>query len=108
MTRGDVWWADLGEPRGSEAAFQRPVVVIQADTFNRSRIRTVTVAILTSNLLLAQAPGNVLIKKRATGLRVDSVVNVASLVTLDRNALEERCGRLNAEQIRQVDDGLCS
>jgi len=101
-----LWWADLGEPRGSAPGLRRPVLIIQADAFNRSRIRTVTVAVLTTNIRLAQAPGNVLVKRRGSGLRQDSVVNVSSLVTLDRGALEERCGRLTAEQLARVDDGL--
>lgn len=73
MIRGDIRWADLGEPRGSAAAVRRPVVIVQGDSFNRSRIRTVIVAVMTSNLALAQVPGNVLIRKRKTGLRTDSV-----------------------------------
>jgi mRNA interferase MazF len=106
MSRGDIWWADLGEPKGSVPALRRPVVIVSANSFNRSRIRTVTVAIVTSNLALARAPGNVLVRKRGTGLRSDSVVNVSSLLTLDKDSLDDVCGQLNAEQIRHVDNGL--
>ena len=76
ITQGDVWWADLGEPAGSEPGFRRPVLVVQGDAFNRSRIATVVCVVLTSQLKWADAPGNVLLSARATGLPKDSVANV--------------------------------
>lgn len=106
MRRGELWWASLPEPTGSGPGFRRPVVVVQADSFNASRIRTVIVAIVTSNLRLAEAPGNVALKARTTRLRRDSVANVSQLITLDRNLLTSRIGRLPAAQLQQLDEGL--
>jgi mRNA interferase MazF len=94
ISQGDVWWADLGEPVGSEPGFRRPVVVVQGDSFNRSRIATVVCIPLTSNLRLADAPGNVLLERDTTGLSKDSVANVSQPVTLDRASLTERVGKL--------------
>lgn len=79
LQRGEIWWANLPEARGSEPAFQRPVLVIQADSFNRSRIQTVIVAVITSNLNIANAPGNVLLPMRASRLAKESVVNVSQI-----------------------------
>ena len=106
MTRGEIWWADLPEPRGSEPGFRRPVLVIQADSFNQSRIQTVIVAVVSSNLLLAEAPGNVLLPARATGLPRDTVVNVSQLLTLDRLFLAEHVSTLPAGLQAAVDVGL--
>src|SRR5215472_7446219 len=94
LQRGEVWWADLPQPRRSEPGYRRPVVVVQADSFNRSRIQTVIVAVITSNVELAQAPGNVLLPARSAGLPRDSVVNVSQLLTLDRSFLTEPAGTL--------------
>ncbi len=106
MRRGEVWWADLPEPSGSEPGFRRPVVIIQADEFNRSRIRTVITAVITSNTTLAQAPGNVALSRRSVGLDRESVVNVSQIVTLDKRVLTERVGRLSARKLRDVEDGV--
>ena len=103
---GEVWWADLGEPAGSEPGFRRPVVVVQGDAFNRSSLRTVVCVSLTSNLRWADAPGNVLLPARATGLPRDSVANVSQLVTLDRDALTERTGALSASSLELVLAGI--
>jgi mRNA interferase MazF len=100
--QGEVWWADLAEPRGSEPGFRRPVVVVQGDAFNRSRLATVVCVALTSNLRWAQAPGNVLLSARTTGLPKDSVANVSQLVTLDRETLTERVGTLPARKLELV------
>ncbi len=94
VTQGDVWWADLGVPKGSGPGFRRPVVVVQSDSFNRSKISTVVCIPLTTNLRLAEAPGNVLLEGLLTGLPRDSVANVSQPVTLDRAALTERVGAL--------------
>jgi mRNA interferase MazF len=102
IAQGEVWWADLGEPLGSELGFRRPVVVVSGDAFNRSRIATVVCVALTSNLRWAEAPGNVLLNARLTGLPKDSVANVSQLVTLDRAALTERIGALPAEKLELV------
>ena len=106
MERGDVWWADLEEPRRSEPGFRRPLVVVQIDAFNRSRIRTVVCVVLSSNLRLADAPGNVLIAKRDSGLPKDSVANVSQIVTVDRDVLTERAGKLPAVARERIDRGL--
>lgn len=104
--RGEVWWADLDEPRGSEPGYRRPVLVVQSDAFNRSRIQTVLVVLLTSNLRLVEAPGNVLIPAKPAGLPKDSVANVSQLLTLDRDFLLERTGKLPPRLMAQVDAGL--
>jgi mRNA interferase MazF len=106
MRRGELWWADLGLPRGSAPALRRPVLVISADQYNRSRLATVTVAVLTSNVRLAALPGNVLISAELTGLDGDSVVNVTQLATIDRTTAEERLGALPGWLMVQVDTGL--
>jgi mRNA interferase MazF len=106
MRRGEIWWADLGHPTGSGAAKRRPVLVVQSDAFNASRIGTVMVAVITSNLRLADAPGNVRIPKRTSGLGRDSVVNVSQVVTLDRSILTDRVSALRPDVIERIDDGL--
>jgi mRNA interferase MazF len=106
MNRGEVWWADLPAPTGSGPGMRRPVLVVQADPFNRSRIATVMVVVITSNLALAAAPGNVRLGKAASGLPKPSVVNVSQLLTIDRGLLTVRVGSLPVEAMRSVDDGL--
>jgi len=106
IQRGEIWWADLAEPRRSGPGYRRPVLVIQAESFNRSRIQTAIVAVITGNLELADAPGNVLASARSTGLPRDSVVNVSQLLTLDRNFLTEHVGTLPPRLQRSVDEGL--
>ena len=102
IAQGEVWWADLADPSGSEPGFRRPVVVVQGDAFNRSRIATAVCVALTSNLRWAEAPGNVLLSARTTGLPKDSVANVSQLVTLDRDVLSERVGVLPARKLELV------
>ncbi len=99
IAQGDVCWADMSDPVGSEPGFRRPVVVVQADAFNRSRIATVVCVPLTSNLKWAGAPGNVLLPARGSGLSKDSVANVSQIVTLDRSVLTERVGRVSRAQL---------
>ncbi|HYW42926.1 MAG TPA: type II toxin-antitoxin system PemK/MazF family toxin [Bryobacteraceae bacterium] len=106
IQRGEIWWADLPEPRRSEPGYRRPVLVIQADSFNRSRIQTVIVAVITGNLELAEAPGNVVLPARSSGLPRDSVVNVSQVLTLDRGYLTEHAGTLPASLQGSVDAGL--
>ena len=91
IQRRETWWADLEEPKGSEPAFRGPVLIVQADAFNRSRLRTVVAVVLTSNTRLLDAPGNMLLPSKATGLPRDSVVNVTQIVTLDED--NPRSGR---------------
>jgi mRNA interferase MazF len=104
--RGEVWWADLRAPRRSEPGYRRPVLVIQANSFNRSRIQTTVVAAITTNIELADAPGNVLLPARSAGLPRDSVVNVSQLLTLDRTFLTEYAGALPPRLQRSVDEGI--
>ncbi|MYH33973.1 MAG: type II toxin-antitoxin system PemK/MazF family toxin [Gammaproteobacteria bacterium] len=106
VRRGEIWWAHLGVPAGAEPGYRRPVLIVQADAFNRSRIQTVVAAAVTSNLNLAEAPGNVRLSKRAGLLPADSVVNVSQIVTLDRQLLQERAGRVAQSVLRRVEDGL--
>src|SRR5215207_3644265 len=95
IAQGHVYWADLPDPAGSGPGFRRPILVVQADALNRSRIRTVVCVPLTSNLAWAEAPGNVLLSPRATGLPKDSVANVSQIVSLDRELLTEEAGKLS-------------
>jgi mRNA interferase MazF len=106
MKRGEVWWATPPAPTGSGPGFRRPVLIIQANPFNRSRIATVIVAVVTSNLSLAEAPGNVRVGKADSGLAKPSVVNVSQLFTMDRALLAERVRALPADALQRVDDGL--
>jgi len=106
IERGDIWWAELDEPRGSEPGFSRPVLVVQADAFNRSRIQTVICIVLTSNLRLADAPGNVVIARRDSGLGKDSVANVSQIVTIDRDVLKERVGKVPRQVRERIDRGV--
>lgn len=106
IQRGDIWWASLPEPVGSGPGYRRPVLVVQSDEFNRSRIATVIALSITSNVRLAQAPGNIFLPRKATGLSKDSVANVSQLVTIDKGLLDERIGTLPAKLLKQVEDGL--
>ena len=106
IARGEVWWADLDEPTGSEPGYRRPILIVQADAFNRSRLQTTIAVVLTSNLRLIDAPGNVLVPKQNSGLPKDSVANVSQLVTLDRNFLTERSGKVPSRLLVAVDAGL--
>lgn len=106
MRRGEVWWADLGTPRGSAPGLRRSVLVVSADAYNRSRLRTVTVAVVTANTRLAALPGNVAVPTGAADLERDSVVNVTQIATIDRDALEQRIGVLPDWLLADVDDGL--
>jgi len=106
MRRGEIWWASMRRPKGSGPGYRRPVLVVQSNDFNESRIQTVIVAVITSNLNLAAAPGNVLCKKRQTRLPKDSVVNVSQLYTVDKRFLTEPVGTLSPILIKEVEDGL--
>lgn len=106
MHRGEIWWASLGEPEGSGPGYRRPVLIVQSDDFNRSRISTVIVAVLTSNIALAQAPGNILLKARHAGLARDSVVNVSQVITVDKQCLTEKVKKVEPSTMSEVDNGL--
>lgn len=106
VQRGEIWWASLREPRGSEPGDRHPVLVIQADSFNRSAIGTVLALIVSSNVKLAQAPGNVRVSRKQSKLPRESVVNVSQVVTIDRGFLEELVGRLPDRLMAEVEQGL--
>ena len=106
ITQGDVWWADLPEPRGSRPGFRRPVLVVQGEPLNRSLIATVVCVPLTSNLKWATAPGNVFLQANLTGLPKESVANVSQLITLNKTDLTERTGKLARPKLELVLSGI--
>ena len=106
VQRGEIWWADLAEPRGSEPGFRHPVLIVQADSFSRSRLRTVVGVIVSSNISLLDAPGNVLLRAKSVGLPRDSVANVTQFVTMDKDYLENRVGRIPPKDLAKVEAGL--
>ena len=106
IAQGEVWWADLPDPTGSGPGFRRPVVIVQGDALNRSRLATVVCVPLTSNLRWASAPGNVELGMRMTGLAKDSVANVSQIVALDRSLLSERAGKLPRARVELLLSGI--
>lgn len=106
VSQGEVWWADLAEPLGSAPGYRRPVLVVQCDAFNRSRIATALCVPLTGNLKWANAPGNVLLGARATGLDRDSVANVSLVVAVDKAQLTERAGKISRRKLELVFAGI--
>jgi len=106
VKRGEIWWASMGDPRGSEPGYRRPVVIVSTNEFNRSLIQTVIVAVVTSNLRLIDAPGNFKITKKQSDLSKDSVVNVSQLITLDKTFLTENIGKLNSKNINFLNEGI--
>jgi len=106
ISQADIWWADLTKPTGSGPGLRRPVVVVQGDSLNRSRIATVVCVPLTSNIKWSNAPGNVLLPARSTGLAKDSVANVSQVVALDKTLLSEHVGRLSRSQLGLVLSGI--
>jgi mRNA interferase MazF len=106
MQRGEIWWADLPEPMGAPPGHRRPVLLMQADAFTQSRIATVIAVVITSNLRIATAPGNILLRATESGLPKDSVINVSQLVTLDKQALDERIGHVTATTLTDVEEGI--
>ena len=106
ILRGQIWWANLPEPSGSEPGYRRPVIIVQANDFNRSRIETVVAVGVTSNVLLAEAPGNVLLPRKESGLPRDSVANISQVITIDRSFLVERIRTLPSRILEEIDAGL--
>ena len=106
MIRGEIWWADLGIPFGSEPGFKRPVVIIQDDAFNKSNIQTVIVASITSNLNLSEAPGNIYIETEESGLPKNGVINISQISTLDKRRLTEKVSSLSQSTITELDYGI--
>jgi mRNA interferase MazF len=106
IRQGDIFWVTLGLPRGSEPGYRHPFVVIQNDVFNKSRIGTVVVCALTSNLERAKAPGNILLRKGEANLPKRSVVNISQIATVDKASLQRRIGSLSPARVREVLDGV--
>ena len=106
MRRGEIWWASLPAPAGSGPGYRRPVVLIQTNEFNESRTKTVVGVVITSNLRLAGAPGNVRCGRKETGLPRDSVVNVSQIVTVDKGLFLQRVGTIPTHVLTQVEEGL--
>jgi mRNA interferase MazF len=106
MTRGEIWWADLGLPIGSETGFRRPVLIVQANPFNASRIPTVIIVPLSTTIDLAEAPGNVLLHHQDTGLSRDSTAVVSQITALDRQRLTERVARVSSTLLETIDEGI--
>jgi mRNA interferase MazF len=106
MLRGEIWWATLPSPTASEPGYRRPLLIIQSDDFNRSRINTVIAVVITSNLRLAEAPGNVLLSKKDTNLSKKSVANVSQLITVDKSFLNEKVRNLSSHKLREIEAGV--
>ena len=106
MIRGEIWWAEFGIPYGSEAGFTRPVLIVQDDSFNKSKIRTIVVLPLTTNLRLSDAPGNVFLRKKESKLTDDSVIITAQLYAMDRGRFKEKISKISRETMEQVEIGM--
>jgi len=106
VLRGEIWWATLSAPTASEPGYRRPLLIIQSDDFNRSHINTVIAVVITSNLLLADAPGNVLLSKKDTKLPKKSVANVSQLITVDKSLVTEKVGNLSSHKLREIEAGV--
>ena len=106
MQRGEIWWATLPRPSGSEPGYKRPLLIVQSDDFNRSQIRTVIAVVITSNLRLAAAPGNVLLPRKSSGLPKISVANVSQLITVDKSFLTEKVRHLPLDVLQEIEDGI--
>ena len=106
IQRGEIWWAILPSPTASEPGYRRPLLIIQSDDFTRSRISTVIAVVVTSNLRLADAPGNVLLPKKSSGLPKRSVANVSQLITLDKSFLTKKAGELSPQVLKDIEAGI--
>lgn len=106
MKHGEIWWAELSFPQESEPRFRRPVIIVQSDAFNRSKINTIICAVLTSNIRLAEAPGNVLLKKSTTKLNIDSVINISQIITVDKQFLIEKIDTVDKKILNKIKEGL--
>ncbi len=106
VKRGEIWWAALDDPRGAAPGYRRPVVIVSSNEFNQSNIRTVIVAVITSNINLAVAPGNFLLTKKESGLAKESAVNISQILTLDKSFLSEKTGKLPSKKLMILNEGL--
>lgn len=106
MVRGEIWWASLDKPSGSSPGFKRPILIVQADSFNQSKINTVIGVIVTSNLRLVDAPGNIYLSKKDSGLPKNSVINVSQIVTVDKEFLTKFVKKTRPSILHEVDNGI--
>ncbi len=106
INRGEIWWASLPASIGSEPGYRRPVLIVQSNNFNKSRISTIIAVTISSNIKLALAPGNILLPKKASNLPKESVINISQVITIDKSFLTERVCILSSKYIKQVDAGL--
>lgn len=106
MVKGEIWWASLPKPKKSEPGYKRPILIIQSDSFNRSKINTVICAIITSNIALAKAPGNIRLRKSESKLPKESVINISQIITIDKSLLKNYVSTLNKEIIKKVELGI--
>ena len=106
IKRGEIWWADLGEPKGSEPGYRRPIVVISSDSFNRSKINTVICAILTSNLSYSDLPGNIFLSKKSSNLKKESVINISQILTLNKDELIDKVSKLSDRYLLKINSSL--
>jgi len=106
IKRGEIWWAELPEPAGSGPGYRRPLIILQSNAFNKSKIRTVIAAVITSNLKLADAPGNLLLTAKQSKLPKKSVINVSQLITVDKDFLTERVSQLPVSIMKEIDYGI--
>ena len=106
MNRGEIWWAELPDPQGSEPGYRRPIIIISSNAFNKSKIRTIIAVAISTNLILANAPGNVPLSQKETGLPKDSVANISQVITIDKNFLTECVGSIPQKIMKRIDIGL--
>ena len=106
MNRGEIWWAELPDPHGSEPGYRRPIIIISSNAFNKSKIRTIIAVAISTNLILANAPGNVPLSQKETGLPKDSVANISQVITIDKNFLTECVGSIPQKIMKRIDIGL--
>jgi len=106
MTRGEIWWVDLGIPFGSEPGFKRPVIIVQDDAFNESAINTIIVVPLTTNLNLESSPGNAFLNRKETNLSKDSIANISQIVTLDRERFLSKASKLKSKNMKKIEEGI--
>lgn len=106
VNRGEIWWVDMPEHTGSHPGYARPVVIVQSNVFNRSRIKTTLAVVVSSNMRLVDAPGNVRLTPKKTGLSKDSVANVSQIITLDKTMLREKTGELSQRSMHLIDEGM--
>lgn len=106
MKRAQIWWATLSDPVASEPGYKRPIIIVQSNDFNKSRINTVIAVVVTSNLSLALAPGNGSLSLKKTGLNRESVANVSQIITIDKQFLQEQVGVIDKNTMQQIDEGI--